>query len=364
MTSSTETSIINLLELEALAKDRLPQAAFDYYVSGANDEITLRENREAFSRIFLRPKMLVDVSNRDLSATVLGEKISMPIIVAPMAFQQLAHPEGELAMTRAAGKAGTIMTLSTLATCSIEEVGQAATGPLWFQLYVYKDRGITRSLVERAEAAGFKAIVLTVDSPILGRRERDVKNRFHLPPNLSVKNLMNAAMHEIPTDATGSGLAAYISSLYDTALTWKDVEWLRSITKLPVLVKGVLRGDDAVRSVEHGASGIIVSNHGGRQLDTVPATITVLPEIVEAVRGKAEVLVDGGIRRGTDVLKAIAYGAKAVLVGRPLIWGLAIDGQNGAGLALELLRQELDLALALSGCPSTESISNDLIYRK
>lgn len=353
---------VNLHELESLAKERLPESAFDYYVSGANDEITLRENVDAYRRTFLSPRMLVDVSDRTLETTVLGQKISFPVIIAPMAFQKMAHPEGELAMTKAAGAAGTIMTLSTLATSSIEEVKEVATGPLWFQLYVYKDKAITRALVERAEQAGFAAIVLTVDSPILGRRERDVRNRFHLPPNLNVKNLMHAAYSEIPTDATGSGLAAYIASLYDTTLTWKDVEWLRGITKLPVLVKGVLRADDAERAIAHGASAIIVSNHGGRQLDTVPATITVLPGIVDVVAGRCEVLVDGGVRRGTDVVKALAYGARAVLVGRPFIWGLSLDGQPGVNYVMELLRQELDLALALAGCPSVTSISRDLIY--
>jgi 4-hydroxymandelate oxidase len=353
---------INLLELEQLAKQTLPQSAFDYYVSGANDEITLRENREAYNRIFLNPKMLVDVSQRKMETSVLGTTISMPIMVAPMAFQCMAHPEGELATARAAGLAGTVMTLSTLATSSIEEVTGVATGPVWFQLYVYKDRGITKSLVQRAEAAGCKAIVFTVDSPMLGRRERDVRNRFHLPSNLSLKNLMDVALAELPTDVADSGLAAYIASLYDTALTWKDVEWLRSITKLPILVKGIMRPDDALKAIDHGAAGIVVSNHGARQLDTVPATISVLPRIVDAVEGRVEIIVDGGIRRGTDVLKALAFGARAVFVGRPLIWGLALNGQDGVGTVLELLRNELDLAMALSGCPDVQQIPRDIIY--
>jgi 4-hydroxymandelate oxidase len=353
---------VNLFEMERLAQEKLAQPAFDYYISGANDEITVRENHAAYERIQLAPRMLIDVSQRDMSTTVLGQKVSMPILIAPTAFQRMAHPDGEVASTRAAGKAGTIMTLSTLANSSIEEVAAAASGPLWFQLYVYKDRKITASLVQRAEAAGFSAIVFTVDSPLLGRRERDVKNRFHLPNNLSVKNLMDAGLAELPSDIPDSGLAAYIASLYDTGITWKDVEWLRGITKLPILLKGILRPDDARKAVECGAHGIIVSNHGGRQLDTVPATITALPAIVDAVADKAEVLVDGGIRRGTDVMKAIAFGARAVLVGRPILWGLALDGEHGAGLALELLRQELDLAMALAGCPSISHITRDLIY--
>lgn len=362
MNVSTHPLPVNLFELEKLAQQKLSQSAFDYYVSGANDEITLRDNHAAYERIRLAPRMLVDVSKRDLSVTVLGQKISMPILIAPTAFQRMAHPDGELATARAAGRAGTIMTLSTLANSSIEDVAAAASGPLWFQLYVYKDRKITASLVQRAEAAGFKAIVFTVDSPLLGRRERDVKNRFHLPSNLSVANLIAAGLYELPSDIPDSGLAAYIASLYDTALTWKDVDWLRGITKLPILLKGILRADDARLALEHGVAGIIVSNHGGRQLDTVPATIDALPAIMDAVQDKMPVLIDGGVRRGTDILKAIAFGARAVLLGRPILWGLTLDGEEGVGLVLELIRQELDLGMALAGCPTIGDISRDIIF--
>jgi 4-hydroxymandelate oxidase len=265
---------------------------------------------------------------------------------------------------RAAGSSGTIMTLSTLATSSIEEVIAASTGPVWFQLYVYKDRDVTESLVKRAEQAGCKAIVLTIDTPMLGRRERDVRNNFQLPDNLTLKNLISAGFEELPSDVQGSGLAAYMADLYNTSLTWKDVAWLKTVTTLPVLVKGVMRADDAVRAIDHGVDGIIVSNHGGRQLDTVPATITVLPEIIEAVKGRVEVFVDGGIRRGTDVLKALAYGARAVFIGRPILWGLAIGGESGVRNTLELLRHELDLAMVLSGCQSVQSVPRDLIYER
>jgi 4-hydroxymandelate oxidase len=352
---------VNLGELEALAKERLSPMAFDYFVSGACDEITLRDNMRAYDRIQLSPHMLVDVSKRNLSTELFGQKITMPVLVAPTAFHKLAHPEGELATARAAARAGTIYTLSTLATSSVEEVAATADGTMWFQLYVYKDRSVTQSLVERAEAAGAKAIVLTVDSPILGRRERDVRNRFHLPPQLSVANLICEGLQELPSEGGESGLATYIASLYDTAFTWRDVEWLCSLTKLPVLVKGILRADDAVKSLDYGARGVIVSNHGGRQLDTVPATITVLPKIVEAIDGRVDVLIDGGIRRGTDVIKALAYGAKAVLIGRPVLWGLAIDGEEGVHCVLEMLRAELDLAMALLGCPSVAELSPDFI---
>jgi 4-hydroxymandelate oxidase len=363
MDALRDFSVVNLHELEQCAMERVSGAAFDYYRSGANDEITLQDNMDAYGRIRLAPRMLVDVSNRDLSTTVLGEKVSMPLLIAPTAFQRMAHPDGEIATTKAAGCAGTIMTLSTLANTSIEDVAAVASGPLWFQLYVYKDRGITKSLVQRAEVAGYKAIVFTVDSPLLGRRERDVRNRFHLPDDLAVANLLRAGMHELPSDVPDSGLAAYIASLYDTGLTWQDVEWLRGITKLPILLKGILRADDAKRAVDSGVAGIIVSNHGGRQLDTAPATIDALPRVVDAVAGsKVEVLVDGGVRRGTSVMKALAYGARAVLIGRPVLWGLACGGEDGVTMVLEMLRQELDLAMALSGCPNVSSVTRDLIF--
>src|SRR5271165_6385893 len=332
---------INLLELEMKARESLPQTVYDYCASGANDEITLRENRLAYERIALLPRMLVDVSQRHMGTTVLGEPVSMPILIAPTAFQGLAHPEGEVATVKAAGAAKTLMTLSTGSTFSIEEVMAVATGPVWFQLYLFKDRAISASLVQRAEVAGCKAIVFTVDVPLLGRRERDVRNQFKLP----------------------DGLAPYIASLLDPALTWKDIEWLTGMTKLPVLVKGILRSDDALLAVNHGASGVIVSNHGARQLDTTPATISILPEIVHGVGGKVEVYVDGGIRRGTDVLKAIACGARAVFIGRPVLWGLASGAEAGVRYVLEMLRQEFDLAMALSGCPTLSSITRDLIRR-
>jgi len=352
---------INLFELEIKARELLPQTAYDHCASGANDEITLRENRVSYERITLLPRMLVDVSERHMGTTALGEPVSMPILIAPTAFQGLAHPEGEVATVKAAGASKTLMTLSTLSTFSIEEVMAVATGPVWFQLYVFKNRAISASLVKRAQVAGCKAIVLTVDAPLLGRRERDVRNQFKMP--LSVKNLLPGGLQEFPHGTAGSALAPYITSLVDPALTWKDIEWLNGLTKLPVLVKGILRSDDALLAVKHGASGIIVSNHGARQLDTTPATISVLPEIVDAVGGKVEVYVDGGIRRGTDVLKAIACGARAVFVGRPVLWGLASGAEAGVRYVLEMLRQEFDLAMALSGCPTLSSITRDLIRR-
>ncbi len=357
---------INVFDLEALARERLSREAYDYYLGGAHDEVTLRENRAAYDRIPLFYRVLVDVSHRDPATSVLGRPVSMPILVAPTAFHRLATAEGELATARAAGAAGTVMVLSTLSTTRVEEVVAASSGPVWFQLYVYRDRRATEALVRRAEAAGCQALVLTADAPLIGRRERDVRNRFRLPPGLAVANMLSEGYGEMPAAAGDSGLAAYVSQLLDPSLSWRDVAWLRSITELPVVVKGIVRPDDAVRAAEAGAAGVVVSNHGGRQLDTAPATIDALPEIVDtlAARGhRIEVLLDGGVRRGTDVLKALALGARAVLVGRPILWGLAVDGEAGAAWVLRHLHDELDLAMALAGAPTVADITRDLVRR-
>jgi 4-hydroxymandelate oxidase len=353
--------VVNLFEYERLAKARMTPMAFDYYASGAMDEITLRENRRAFDEIFLRYRVLAGVGKRDATTTVLGQPVPMPVLVAPSAFHCLAHPLGERATAGAAATAGIIYVMSTLSTTKMEEVAQLSTGPRWFQLYVYKDRGVTRSLVERAEAAGFTALELTVDAPVLGQREADVRNHFHLPDGLTAANLVDPESGKLPEVPGQSGLAAYFARLQDDNLTWNDLEWLRSHTRLPVLVKGISRGDDAQRALDCGAAGIIVSNHGGRQLDTARPTIHALPEVVEAVAGRAEVLMDGGIRRGTDILKALALGARAVQVGRPVLWGLAVDGEAGVRHVLELLRTEFDLALAMCGCQNVAEITHDLI---
>ncbi|MGE0710371.1 MAG: alpha-hydroxy acid oxidase [Planctomycetota bacterium] len=354
---------INLADLEALARARLEPMAFDYYASGAMDELTLRDNRQAFDRLRLRYRVLRGVGQRDLGRELLGARLDWPVLVAPMAFQQLAHPEGEAATARAAGAAGTVMILSTLSNVALEEVVAASSGPVWFQLYVYKDRAATQALVQRAEAAGCRALVLTVDAPLLGRRERDVRNGFHLPPGLEARNVHAAGYGALGAVEGESGLAAYVASLLDPDLGWEDVAWLRSITSLPILVKGVVRGDDAALAVEHGAAGVVVSNHGGRQLDTAIATIDALPEVAAAVAGRAAVLLDGGVRRGTDVIKALALGAQAVLLGRPVLWALAWRGSAGVSRALGLLREELDQALALCGCRSLAELGPELVVR-
>lgn len=361
MSKDLLTQFINLHELEKLASQCLSPMALDYYRSGACDEITLRENIKAFERISLLPRMLVDVTARKLNVDILGQSVSMPVLIAPTAFHRLAHPQGELATARAAKRAGTIFTLSTLSNSTIEEVAAASEGPLWFQLYVYKDRELTKSLVQRAKRSGYQAIVLTADAPKLGRRERDVRGMFELPDDLRVANLETSGLSMVRCDGSDSGLASYIASLFDSGVTWKDVEWLRSLTDLPILIKGILRPDDAKLAIEYGASGIVVSNHGGRQLDTVPATITVLPAIVDAVAGRVPVLLDGGVRRGTDVIKALSLGACAVLVGRPVLWGLALDAEEGVLSVLEMLRAELDLALALCGCAAADRLTRDFV---
>jgi 4-hydroxymandelate oxidase len=352
---------LNLHELEQLARARLSQPAWDYYSSGADDELSVRRNIDAFARLALHYRVLVDVGERSLATTVLGQRVAMPILVAPTAFHGLAHKDAELATVRAAGDAGTIFTLSTLSNTAVERVTEAASGPVWFQLYVYRDRAATEALVRRVEAAGASALVLTVDAPLLGRRERDVRNRFGLPAHLSVENMLPVGYARVPKQDHESGLAAYFADLLDPTLTWSAVEWLRSITSLPILVKGLVRPDDARRAVDAGVAGIVVSNHGGRQLDAAPATIDVLPRIVDAVAGRVEVLLDGGVRRGTDVIKALALGARAVLVGRPILWGLATGGREGVATALGMLRRELDLAMALCGCPDVGRITGDLV---
>ncbi|HEY1551259.1 MAG TPA: alpha-hydroxy acid oxidase [Kofleriaceae bacterium] len=351
---------LNINALEAIARERVTELAWDYYSSGADDEICVRKNCEAFAKYELHHRVLVDVSRRELATTLLGERLAMPIAVAPTAFHRLAHDDGELATVRGAGDAGTLFILSTLSNTAIEDVVAAATGPVWFQLYVYKDRGATHALVQRAEAAGARALVVTVDAPLLGRRERDVRNKFALPAGLSVRNVF-ADASEVRAPNGDSGLAAYFATLLDPALTWDAIDWLRSITKLPVIVKGIVRADDAKRAHDHGAAAIVVSNHGGRQLDASPPTIDVLARVVDAVAGNVEVVLDGGVRRGTDVVKAIALGARAVLVGRPILWGLAAGGRDGVAHVLAMLRRELDLAMALAGCPTVAAITRDLI---
>ena len=348
---------LNLLDLEPLAAEALEPLAYDYFRSGAGEELTLARNRAAFAEIELLPRVLVDVSAVDLRTEVLGTAMEHPIAVAPTAFHRLADPEGELATARGAAAAGAVMCLSSLSNTPLGDVATVA-GPRWFQLYVFRDRGVTRDLVAGAEANGYEAIVLTVDAPILGRRERDVRNEFELPDGLRIACVPEG---DVDAPAGGSGLAAYFATMLDASLDFADVEWLRSITDLPVAVKGVHRADDAERAIAAGAAAVIVSNHGGRQLDTVPATIDLLPAVAEAVGGDADVLLDSGVRRGTDVIKALALGAAAVLIGRPVLWGLASGGSEGVRDAIEMLVAETREAMMLCGARNVKELGPDLI---
>ncbi|KAL0320534.1 UNVERIFIED_CONTAM: Peroxisomal (S)-2-hydroxy-acid oxidase [Sesamum radiatum] len=352
--------VTNVTEYQAIAKEKLPKMVYDYYASGAEDQWTLAENRNAFSRILFRPRILIDVSKIDMTTTVLGFKISMPIMIAPSAMQKMAHPDGEYATARAASAAGTIMTLSSWATSSVEEVASTGPGIRFFQLYVYKDRNVVAQLVRRAEKAGFKAIALTVDTPRLGRREADIKNRFVLPPYLTLKNFEGLDLGKMD-EAQDSGLASYVAGQIDRTLSWKDVEWLQTITSLPILVKGVMTAEDTRLALQHGAAGIIVSNHGARQLDYVSSTIMVLEEVVKAAQGQVPVFLDGGVRRGTDVFKALALGAAGIFIGRPVVFSLAAEGETGVKKVLQMLRDEFELTMALNGCRSLREITRNHI---
>jgi len=346
---------INISDYEALAQTRLDKPVWDYYFGGSGDELTLQANRAAFERIRLRPRFLVDVSTIDTRTTVLGIPVSMPILIAPSACHCMAHPQGELATARGAGAVDTLMVASTVATRSLEEIAEAATGPLWFQLYVYQDRDFTASLVKRAQAAGYRALVVTVDTPHISKRERDIRNNFIVPP----PPLVIANFRRQDTENATNLLTTRIKN--SASLTWDLIPWLRSLTSLPILLKGILTAEDALLAVEHGVDGIVVSNHGGRQLDGAIASIEALPEIVEAIADRCEVYLDGGVRRGVDVLKALALGARAVLIGRPILWGLAVDGQAGVERVLKLLHGELEMAMGLAGKPTLASIDRSLV---
>ena len=355
--------LLNLFDYERAARERVAESAWDYQTGGANDEVTLRANRAAWEEIGIRYRTMVDVSTRSMATTVLGAPVSMPILVAPTAMQKLAHPDGEAGMARAAAAAGALLVVSTTATTGLSEVARVEpASPKWFQVYVYAGREHTEALVAQAVDAGYRALMLTVDTPVLGRRERDIRSGFTLPSGLQIANAVDAGMGAVPTaSGEASGLMRHFRGLHDASITPRDIRWLRDLSGLPVVVKGIVRGDDARRAIDHGASAIAVSNHGGRQLDTAVATARALPEVVEAVGDQVEVYVDGGIRRGTDVLKSLAMGARGVLVGRPPLWGLAVDGTAGARHVLELLRDELDLAMALSGCPTLSDLTPDLL---
>ena len=332
-------SPVTVDDYEPIARERLPRDVYDFYAGGAGDEWTLVENRRAFDRWSLRPRYLRGAGSPDPSTSILGVPMSFPVLVAPWAYQGLAHPDGELASARAAAAAGIAMVVSSTTTEFLEDVAAASDGPKWWQLYVFDDREITSEMLRRVVAAGYSAVCLTVDFPVMGLRHRDRRNGF--VPRIGMPE----------------------SSLtFDPLLSWDDIGWVRERTPgLPVLVKGILTAEDAELAVAAGVDGVVVSNHGGRQLDGVPAGITALPEVVDAVAGRVPVLMDGGVRRGTDILKALALGATAVMVGRPLIWGLAVDGEAGVSHVLALLHAEFENAMALTGCRTVAEITGALV---
>ncbi|HEX7254661.1 MAG TPA: alpha-hydroxy acid oxidase [Gaiellaceae bacterium] len=349
---------INVADYERLAEEALDDASFGYFAGGAGDEHTVRHNREAFDRWRLRPRMLVDVTSVSAATTVLGEEVQLPILTAPVAYQRMAHPDGEAAVARAASMLGTIQVVSTFSTTSPAEIAEAAPdGPRWFQLYWHPDRGVTRSLLEQARETGFSAVVFTLDVPVLGRRERDLRTGFALTPGVGIRTY-GSLLGEL-----GALTPALAAELIDPRLTWRDLEWLHENAGMPVLAKGVLTAEDAVLAADHGCAAVVVSNHGGRQLDRSVASLEALPEVVEAVGDRVEVLMDGGIRRGTEVAIALALGAKAVLIGRPVVWGLAVDGQQGVQHVLELLRDELLQALVLLGCRTPDELGRAHLAR-
>jgi L-lactate dehydrogenase (cytochrome) len=366
-------------DLRRAARRRLPRAVFDYVDGGTEDEVTMRRNRAAFEELELEPRVLRDVSDVDPSTTVLGRPIPLPVVLAPTGMTRLTHWEGELAVARAAARVGLPYVLSTMATTSIERVA-AVGAPLWFQLYVWRDRGLCRELVDRARAAGCHALVLTVDTPVAGARERDFRNGLTVPPTVGLRTLLDGARRpawwwrfltsealsfdNVRGRVEGPATLAYVASQFDQAVTWDDVAWLRDIWDGPLVLKGVVSPADAKQAVAMGVAGIVVSNHGGRQLDHVPATIDALPRVVDAVGGETEVLVDSGVRRGVDVAKALALGARAVMVGRAYLYGLGVAGEDGVVHAVRLLEGELRRAMSLLGTRAIGELDASYVRRR
>lgn len=373
---------VNIEDLRKSARRRLPRAVFDYIDGAAEDEVTLHRNQAAFERLTFRPRVLVDVSQVDQSTTVLGQRLRSPLILAPTGLCGMAAYRGEVLAARAAVRMGSIFTLSTMSAVSIEDVAREVPGPHWFQLYVWRDRDLTRSLVERAQAAGYTALMLTVDVPVLGQRERDLRNGATIPPRVTVRNAFDSLqkigwlwrMARNPwidfanvkgaarTSQSGAfALGRYVNEQFDPSVDWHDLAWFRSLWSGPLAIKGIMTAEDARRAVDLGVNAVVVSNHGGRQLDGLPAAIDVLPEVVDAVDGRAEVILDGGVRRGSDVVKALALGARACMIGRPYLYGLGASGQAGAEQAISILRAEIARTLALLGRPTLADLDRTAV---
>ena len=372
--------VANIEDLRRLARRRLPHALFDFVDGGAQDEVTLRANQSDFQKLALLPRVLTDVSQRDQSVTVLGQTLQQPLILAPTGMPGMLWPHGALAAAQAADRAGAGFCLSTMSTSTIEDVSKAVRKPIWFQLYVMRDRGLAKSMIERAKAAGCSALVLTVDLALQGQRDRDMHNGLTIPLKPRLSTLMDFALHPrwvwrfvtgpkvTVANFVGTGhgndmftIAEFVNSQFDQSVTWNDIEWTKSLWGGPLALKGILNPEDARLAVDHGVDAVIVSNHGGRQLDGARSAISALPDVVDAVDGRIEVILDGGVRRGTDVIKALALGAKACMIGRPFLYGLASRGGAGVGQALEILRNELDVGLALMGRASVRDLDRSAL---
>ena len=368
-------------DLRRIARRRLPRAIFDFVDGGAQDELTLQANRTDFQRVALAPRVLTDVSQRDTSITLLGQEIALPLVIAPTGLAGLLWRKGELALARTAEQAGIPYCLSQMAACAIEEVARASTVPFWFQTYLLKDRGINEALMQRAARAGCQVLVVTVDTKAQGSRDRDVRNGFTVPPRPTLRNLLDMAwrLHWLRGVALGPrvtfanlagslvggddiiSIARFAAEQYDFSVDWSDIDWCRTRWRGKLAIKGVLTPQDARQAVEHGADALIVSNHGGRQVDGVPSALAALPAVVDAVQGRAEVILDGGVRRGGDVLKALALGARACMAGRPFLYGLAAAGERGVSQAIGLLAGEIDNNLALLGRPSARTLDRNAL---
>ena len=351
---NTNREPINLFDFEAAARERLPKEEYDYIAGGATDEISVERNRRAFESWALRTRVLRDVSKLDLSTTVLGTKVSLPILIAPCGGHQKAHSEGEFATYRAAATCGTVFCVSANASADFAELAQAARGRLWLQLYPFRDKKMTEDWLRRARDTGYEAICVTLDSQWPAKRERNIRNSY--------RNLRGVNFSDARGDTARAQRGAHPGG-GDPAATWKDLEWIKLTSELPVVAKGIMTGEDAELCAEYGADGVIVSNHGGRHLDNTLATIEVLSEVVAAAKGRTEIYLDGGIRRGADVVKAIALGAKAVFIGRPLFWGLAVGGEQGVIRVLNILREEIEITMAKCGCPKIASIDSAVVVK-
>ncbi len=369
-------------DLREIARRRLPRGVFDYIDGGAEDELTMRANSDAYKALTFRPRVLRDVSSVDPSTTLLGRTIAIPLVLAPTGFTRITDPQGELAVARSAGRAGLPYTLSTLSTRSIEEVAASGNGPKWFQVYVWRDRGLVKDMISRAAGAGYEALVLTVDTAVLGRRERDVRRGFSLPPKIGLDTLIDGARHpgwtwrfvrsepirfanvvgqEVGDGATAVSLAEYMNSQFDPALSWGDLEWMRSVWNGPIVVKGIQTVEDAALAADMGAEAIALSNHGGRQLDSAPATLDLVAPVVDAVGDRTEVICDGGVRRGSDIVKAIALGARACMAGRVYLYGLGAAGERGVDHVLGQLDAGVRRTMALIGARTVEEVTRDHI---